>query len=305
MRRAAFFLGKGGVGKTTMAAAFSHELARRGKKILVVSLDPAHNLGDVLSFELGDRARPVECGLDALEVDLGAWVDRYLEESRQELLASYSYNMSINLDSIFNIMRYSPGTEEYAVLWAIEHVYCELSADYDIVVFDTPPTALSLRFLAMPSVSEIWIDELSKLRERILRKRQVVTRINPSSPVASSCVDKKDDKVYGKLGAIRERLGVLNRLFRDESYMSVVVNQDRLSVSEALRIKDELDRIRIPLKSICVNKKGMSEAPWSPDPAFASIPSFVFDFRPEGLHRLRDLEVFDVAALAADFYSLD
>lgn len=305
MRRAAFFLGKGGVGKTTMSAAFSHELARAGKKVLVVSLDPAHNLGDVLSVDLGNEAIRVEAGLDALEVDLGAWVDRYLEESRQELLSSYSYNLSINLDSIFNIMRYSPGTEEYAVLWAIEHVYCDLSADYDVVVYDTPPTALSLRFLAMPSVSEIWVDELSKLRERILNKRQVLTRINPSSPVASSCVDKADDKVYGKLGAIRERLGALSRLFRDESYMSVVINPDRLSVSEALRIKDELDRIHIPLKSVCVNKRGLSEAPWSPDSAFSSVPSFGFDFRPEGLHCLKDLEAFDIAALAADFNSRD
>lgn len=303
MKRAAFFLGKGGVGKTTLASAFALGLARGGERVLVVSLDPAHNLGDALGKKLGDRVSRVEEGLDAMEVDLGSWVERYLEESRRELLEAYSYDLTLNLDSFFGIMRYSPGTEEYAVLWAIEHVYCELAADYDVVVFDTPPTALSLRFLAMPRVSELWVAELAKLRERILERRGTITRLNPSSPVASSCVDKEDDKVYGKLGAIRNRLAGLNRLFREESYLAVVLNPDRLSVSEALRIKEELERLRIPLRALCVNKRGHSKAPWSPDPAFAAVPSFEIDFRSHGLHHREDLISIDLSALAADFHA--
>lgn len=303
MKRTAFFLGKGGVGKTTLSAAFALRQAREGRKVLVASLDPAHNLGDVLDLALGDAPRAVEEGLEAMEVDLAAWVDRYLEESRRELLATYSYDLSLNLDSFFNIMRFSPGTEEYAVLWAIEHVYCNLAGAYDLVVFDTPPTALSLRFLAMPSVSELWVNELSKLRARILERRQTVTRINPSSPVASSCVDPGEDRVFGKLSSIRRRLAALNVLFRSESYMAVVLNPDQLSVAEALRIKDELGRIRIPLRALCLNKRGLSTAPWSNDPALASIPSFSCDFLPSGLRGRESLLNIDTAALAADFDS--
>jgi len=209
----AFFLGKGGVGKTTSSAAFALSLARSGKRVLVASLDPAHNLGDVLGVELGEKPKKVETRLDALEIDLASWVDRYLKESREELVSNYSYNTTLNLDSFFDIMRYSPGTEEYAVLWAIEHIRCDLSGDYDIVVYDTPPTALALRFLAMPAISRLWIDELSKLREHILNKRTTITRLNKDSPVASSCVDKDDDKVYGKLRTIRRRLDDLSALF--------------------------------------------------------------------------------------------
>lgn len=297
----AFFLGKGGVGKTTISAAFALSMARSGKRVLVVSLDPAHNLGDVLGVRLAEEPRNVEAGLDALEIDLASWVSRYLKESRQELVANYSYNSTLNLDSFFDIMRYSPGTEEYAVLWAIEHIRCDLSAGYDVVVYDTPPTALSLRFLAMPAISRLWIDELSGLRERILKKRSTIVRLNPESPVSASCVDKDDDKVYGKLRSIRCRLDDLLTLFCKESYVAVVLNPDVLSVSEALRIKDELDRIKIPLSGICLNKRGISTASWTIDRRLTSCPIFPLDFLPDGLRSRDDLARIDTAALAADF----
>ncbi|MCE1207531.1 MAG: ArsA family ATPase, partial [Spirochaetia bacterium] len=242
MKNTAFFLGKGGVGKTTLSSAFALELARSGKRVLIASLDPAHNLGDTLYTKLNGQPRAVEKNLDALEVDLSEWVEKYLEESRQQLKENYSYNMALNLDSFFSILKYSPGTEEYAVLWAIEDVHCRLAPDYDIVVFDTPPTALSVRFLSLPFISGLWVAELSKLRERILEKRQTITRLNPESPVAASCVDKEDDKVYGKLTNIRQRLSALATLFSKHSFMSVIVNPDDLSVYEATRIKDELQR---------------------------------------------------------------
>ena len=301
----AFFLGKGGVGKTTTSAAFALALSRSGKRVLIASLDPAHNLGDVLGAALSGTPGVVEKNLDALEIDLNFWVQKYLQESKDELAQQYSYNMTLNLNSFFDIMKYSPGTEEYAMLWAIEHKRCNLSGDYDVVVYDTPPTALSLRFLAMPAISNIWIAELTKLRLRILEKRQTITRINPESPVASSCVDKDDDKVYGKLGAIKRRLTDLSTLFALESYMAVVLNPDVLSVSEAIRIKDELDKIGIPLSGICLNKRGVSRAEWSLDKRFADTPMFEVDFMQGGLQTREDLVSIANPALVADFLSTD
>ncbi|MBN2873867.1 MAG: ArsA family ATPase [Spirochaetales bacterium] len=301
MKSNAFFLGKGGVGKTTTSAAFALSLARSGTRVLIASLDPAHNLGDVLATKLDDTPKNVEPRLDALEVDLNAWVQKYLKESKDELSQQYSYNMTLNLNSFFDIMKYSPGTEEYAMLWAIEHIRCNLSGDYDVVVYDTPPTALSLRFLAMPAISNIWIAELTKLRERILEKRQTITRINPESPVASSCVDKDDDKVYGKLGSIKRRLTDLSMLFGQESYIAVVLNPDSLSVSEALRIKDELDKIDVPLCGICLNKRGVSKAAWELDKRLSDTPLFEMDFVPGGLHTRDDVAAIDTSALVTSF----
>lgn len=301
MNRTAFFLGKGGVGKTTLSSAFALALARGGAKVLVASLDPAHNLGDALAARLTGDVKNIEPNLDALEVDLGYWVDTYLEASRNQLKANYSYNVTLNLDSFFNILKYSPGTEEYAVLWAIEDIHCRLGPLYDVVVLDTPPTALSLRFLALPTLSGLWVRELSSLRERILSRRQTITKLNPHSPVAESCVDKDDDKVYGSLKNIGGRLRAMEHLFAHESFLSVIVNPDELSVSEALRIQDELDRLGIPLSAVCVNKQGVSDMKWQQHALLSKYPQFVFDFKRGGIRSREELRGVAVDGLARYF----
>ena len=153
----------------------------------------------------------------------------------------------------------------------------------------------------MPAISNLWVTELSKLRARILEKRSTITRLNPDAPIAKSCVDKDDDKVYGKLGTIKRRLTDLSTLFTRESYVAVVLNPDVLSVSEALRIKDELDKIDVPLSGICLNKRGVSTAAWSIHERLADSPLFEVDFKKGGLHSREDLATIDAAALVADF----
>ncbi len=301
MNYTAFFLGKGGVGKTTLSSAFALSLSRAGKKVLIASLDPAHNLGDILGTKLSGEPKSIESDLDALEVDLGFWVTKYLDESRAQMKANYSYNTTFNLDSFFNIMKYSPGTEEYAVLWAIEDIHCRLGPLYDVVVFDTPPTALSLRFLALPTISGLWVKELSQLREKILSKRQTVARINPESPIAASCVDKDDDKVYGQLKNVNLRLRGLEHLFAKESFISVIVNPDQLSVDEALRIQEELGKLDIPISAICVNKKGMSDMVWAQHPSLAGYSQFNFNFTRDGISSRETLMAVGAQALAAHF----
>lgn len=301
MKSNVFFLGKGGVGKTTLSAAFALALAREGRRVLVVSLDPAHNLGDALAIKLADQPMPVETGLDAMEIDLQAWVTRYLEDNRKQLSSLYGYTSTLNLDSFFSIMKYSPGIEEYAVLWAIEHIHCNLAPEYDTVVYDTPPTALSLRFLAMPSISTLWIAELAKLRARILEKRGTITRLNPQSPVSSSCVDKSEDSVYGKLGSLRTRLATLEGLFTRQSFVAVVINPDSLSVSEALRIREELTRIGMPLDSVCLNKRGVSDAPWELDPGLSGPEVLEFNFERKGLHSRKDLDLESMKMLVKKY----
>jgi len=83
--------------------------------------------------------------------------------------------------------------------------------------------------------------------------------------------------------------------------MAVVLNPDVLSVSEAIRIKEELDRIHVPLSGICLNKRGVSTASWKIDPRFSNTPLFVMDFKSEGLHARDDLATIDTSALVADF----
>ena len=298
MSRLVFFLGKGGVGKTTLSSATAYALSRQGKRVLIASLDPAHNLGDVFGIRLRNEPMPMADGLDGIEVDVAEWVTRYLDESRREIKATYAYNMSLNLDSLLDILKYAPGTEEYAVLWAIEHVQQAYAGAYDTIVFDTPPTALALRFLAMPSLSILWMQALAKLRGQILAKRQTLLRVNPTAAVLKGATDKREDRVYGKLTSIQKRLHSLHDLFTRDSYLTVVMNPDELSLAESLRIREELDRLGLRLRSVCLNKAAPAAAiPNGLSEQFKDFPIFPSDLRPGGIQGREGLAQVDVSGV--------
>ncbi|MBP7675412.1 MAG: ArsA family ATPase [Thermoanaerobaculia bacterium] len=299
MARNAFFLGKGGTGKTTLSASLAVSLARAGRRVLAVSLDPAHNLGDLLGVPLGVEPAPVEERLLALEVDLGAWVERHLASSREELKATYAHASALNVDSLFDVLRFSPGTAEYAVLLAIEHVDRVLAPSYDVVVWDTPPTALSLRFLAMPSVSARWVAELRGLRERILGRRQAIVRVNPESAAAAGAVTPADDPVHARLGTMKERLERLQGLFARRSFLAVVVNADLLSVAEAARIAEALARLDISLSTVCRNERDGAGSPARLSLPLAGLPLVTAGHVPGALRTRDDLLRLDLAPLAA------
>ncbi len=300
MKKVLFFMGKGGVGKTTVSSSTAFQLSRNGHRVLIVSLDPAHNLGDVFYSRLSNEKSSLAPNLDGLEIDLAKWVTKYLENSRQEIKETYRYNISINLESYISILKYSPGTEEYAVLWAIEHICTTYSDQYDFIIFDTPPTALTLRFLAMPSISMMWINELKNMRERILAKRQTILKLNPDASIIKGVSDKKNDAVYGKLGSIRGRLEKLHTIFSKESYMAIIVNNDELSLSESVRILQELEKLDVKINSICLNKAPLGSETVRVNHFFRDFPVFTAPLLPEGLIRREDLGRIDIEALVKD-----
>jgi arsenite-transporting ATPase len=315
MKKIAFFLGKGGVGKTTISSTVAWQFAGENTKVLIASLDPAHNLGDVFQKKLTNERLPLGANLDGMEIDLSAWVARYLKESRDEIKQNYQYHSAMNVDSYVNILKYSPGTEEYAVLWAIEHIYKKYVSVYDLIIFDTPPTALTLRFLAMPSITGLWVRELSAMREKILKKRQTILSVNPGASIVKSyspdsarqdapvrgAMDKKDDQIYLKLSGIGERLTELQRIFSQESYLSVVVNPDTLSLSEALRIREELDKLGVHINSVNLNKASPEgEGRENVEKNFGGCSVFTSRLLPQGIREISDLGLIDVEGLKND-----
>jgi arsenite-transporting ATPase len=319
MKKIAFFMGKGGVGKTTISSTVAYQLGKEGKKILIVSLDPAHNLGDVFQKKLSNDIQPLDTNLDGMEIDLAVWVARYLKQSRDEIKSNYMYQNSIGVETYINILKYSPGTEEYAVLWAIEFVYKQYASVYDLIIFDTPPTALTLRFLAMPSITSLWVKELSKMREKILKRRQTILAINPDASIVKNsrdesgaavhgATDKKDDQIYIKLSSISGRLAELQKLFAGESYLSVVVNPDTLSVSEALRIRQELGSLGVHINSVCLNKTAAGkedEGRENVEKNFRACPVFASQLLPEGVGAVTDLGRIDVKGVKSDIETTD
>jgi arsenite-transporting ATPase len=171
-----FFIGKGGVGKSTHSALFALKLAQNRYNIFLNSIDPAHNLRDIFQVSLGSRPKEIIFGLTGVETDLDFWIKKYLKDTEKDFKSIYRYQEAFNLQKYFKTLKYTPGLEEYAVLLALRSTI-EKKSKYDYIIFDTPPTALTLRFLALPHTSLLWLKELKEFRKLILTKKEIITRV--------------------------------------------------------------------------------------------------------------------------------
>ena len=244
-----FFMGKGGVGKSTSAALTSVFLAQKGFQVLIVSLDPAHNQSDIFEKNLSDKSFQIEPNLLGIEIDQEFWIKQYLKDVHNQINKTYSYLTAFNLDKYFGVIKHSPGLEEYALILAFEQIRKDFS-QLDYLILDMPPTALALKFFNLPSLSMIWIEHLLALREEIIQKRELITKIK---------ILKKEferDKVLKKIEEQRKQYQTLKDTFEDpdRTKINLVLNPDKLSLAESKRILEGLGTINISLSQVIVNK---------------------------------------------------
>ncbi|MBE9514430.1 MAG: ArsA family ATPase [Chloroflexi bacterium] len=261
-----FVVGKGGVGKTTCAAATAVSLSKK-YDILIVSLDPAHNLGDVFGSSLSGKAKSLGSRLWAMEVDMERAIRDYLEESARKLKGMYGYLKAINIEGYLDTIRLSPGIEEYATLEEMEKIISEGEGRYEVIVFDTPPTGLTLRVLALPKISLIWGERLVKLRKDILSKRLAIEKIEGEKKFVLEgrefklSTREEKDEVMRELVTYMSEVGKVKELQTDSRRTAVmpVMNPDRLSLFETKRALDTLASLAMPIGAIVVNKYGGKE----------------------------------------------
>jgi len=262
--RSVYSVGKGGVGKTTCAAGLALQASREWLT-LVVSLDPAHNLGDVLGIKLSGEPTAISSKLWAIEVDMEAAVARYLADSTRRLQSMYGYLKAINLEGYLDALRLSPGIEEYATLETMDSLLRNAEGCYDVVVFDTPPTGLTLRVLALPRVSLMWGERLSELRREILDRRQVMRNIHGERKYVVDGVEQElpsDERSDGVMGELMDYVGRMRRLTAlqadaSRSRVMPVMNPDRLSLFETQRALETLRRLSMSIGPVIVNKVGL------------------------------------------------
>ncbi|HOD28335.1 MAG TPA: ArsA family ATPase [Syntrophales bacterium] len=254
-----FFTGKGGVGKSTVAAAWGRQISRQAR-VLVQSLDPAHNLGDIFGVTADSGRKKISETLTIEEVDLRKLSREYLERETRVLGETYRYLQVLNLDNYFSVLKYSPGIEEYALLTSIERTL-NAQTGFDYVIFDTPPTGLTLRFLALPSVTLTWIDRLIRIRETILEKRYTIGKIRRPMKAGETPAEERlaydpgEDAILERLRALRENYNRLNGLLRGADCSVVLVfNPDLLSLRESCRLAEGLAELRLPLRLLVNNK---------------------------------------------------
>ncbi|HAF50894.1 MAG TPA: anion transporter [Synergistaceae bacterium] len=246
-------IGKGGTGKTTISAAMARALSSRGSRTLVVSLDPAHNLGDVLGSPLAAEPKEVKEGLSALEVDLDSQVQAYVRKKLSQMRPIYGHLQIFNADHFLEALEQSPGMEEFAMLEAVGEIR-ERSPAYDAVILDTAPTGMTLRMLSLPAVTLLWIDNLLSLRLKILERRAYIQRVERSDKLRTEDLSG-DDPVVQELRRYRGEIIEIQSFLRDtDAAVLLMLQADKLSVTEADRAIEKLSNGGFTVGTCIINR---------------------------------------------------
>ncbi|MFM7070131.1 MAG: ArsA family ATPase, partial [Actinomycetes bacterium] len=224
--RVLLFTGKGGVGKTTTAAATALRLADAGLRVAVTSADPAHSLADSFGVPMGSQLVEVAPRCWAQQIDARERLEASWGEIREWLLELFDW---AGVDSVAaEELSVVPGLDELFALTELDEL-CG-SGEYDVVLVDCAPTAETIRLLSLPDVLSWYMDKFFPLSRRVTRMvGPVVSRLT-SVPVA-------DEKVFSAGQRLYDRLDGVRRILSDPAVTSVrlVVNPERMVLAEARR----------------------------------------------------------------------
>jgi arsenite-transporting ATPase len=252
-KRILLFTGKGGVGKTTCAAATALRAAEMGYRTLVLSSDPAHSLADALDVPLGPEPREIVPNLWAQEVDLYYSMKKYWGNMRQLMLAVFRWQ---GVDQVAaEEMAALPGMNEGSVLLWLEQFH--RSGEYDLIVVDSAPTGETLTLLTLPQVTEWWVGKAFPFQKTAIRTAGYALRKTTGIPLDRGYEELQ--KLFDKLRAIQDVLANA-----DVSSVRLVANPERMVIEEARRAYTYLQLYGYGVDAVVVNRvlpaEGVGEA---------------------------------------------
>ena len=226
MSRILLYTGKGGVGKTSIAAATALLCAERGLRTIVLSTDIAHSLADAFEMPLGPEPTPIVPNLDGQEPDVYYNIARYWRTIQDYVAELFAWR---GLDDVLaEEMTVLPGMDEIGnLLWIADHVD---SGKYDVVVVDAAPTGETLRLLSLPDASRWWIERIAPIGRRVSRLGRPMLERVLGIPIPQ-------DEVFAAAERLLDRLSDVHRLLSDPDRTSVriTIALDKLSIAEARR----------------------------------------------------------------------
>jgi arsenite/tail-anchored protein-transporting ATPase len=222
--RTILYTGKGGVGKTSVAACTARACAARGMRTLVLSTDPAHSLSDALGSEIGSEPSPVDGQLWGLQISaqdelerhwsgVKDWLGQLFAERGIDRISAAELTVPPGMDEVFSLLRLQAHFQ---------------SGEWEVLVVDCAPTGETLRLLSLPDVARWWIDKVFPI------ERQLVAA---AAPFARSMLDipLPSPEVFADIRRLSENLIAINEVLRDCTRTSVrlVVTPDRMVIGEA------------------------------------------------------------------------
>jgi arsenite-transporting ATPase len=237
------FTGKGGVGKTTLAAATAARLARSGRKTLAVSTDPAHSLGDALEAELGGEPTEIDGvgGLFAAHVDARALLDGAWGRLRDHL-ATVLAGAGVD-ELVADELTVLPGVEELLALAAVQRA--AQAGPWDVVVVDCGPTAETLRLLALPEAVGGYLERLFPAHHRALRG--LMTRDRSDARRWDRTVEALDG-LAGELADLRALLA------SPQTGIRLVLTPERVVAAETRRTLTALALLGLHVDGLVANR---------------------------------------------------
>lgn len=246
--------GKGGVGKTTCAAATALALADDGHETLLVSTDPAHSLSDSLDADLGNDPTAVRDNLHAAEIDPETRVPVY--ERMFAALAEEFDEAGLPLDpeDIEDLFAagIAPGSDEIA---ALDVVMERAESDrWEYIVLDTAPTGHTLRLLRLPEVIATVMEKTMDVRGQVRRMADSARRMffGPTY----SAFGRREDDPDDEFAALRARMDRASDLLRDpdRTEFRVVLVPEAMAISESERLVERLREFEVPVGRLVVNR---------------------------------------------------
>ena len=298
MTRILLFTGKGGVGKTTTAAATALRCADAGLRTVVLSTDPAHSLADAFDVPLGPLAAPICDGLWGQQLDAQERMEESWHDIQGYLREVFSWAGVDGLEA--EELSVIPGLDEIFALTDIK-AYAE-SGDWDVVVVDCAPTAETIRFLSLPDILARYMERLFPVGRRVNKVLAPVLSRVTSLPVA-------DDGVFAATSDFYERLEGVREILIDPARTSVrlVVNPERIVIAEARRTYTYLSLFGYRVDAVIANRL-LPEAvadPWferwkelhvehlqTIQDSFSPLPVLTVELAPEELVGLDALRAF-------------
>ncbi|MBL4931933.1 ArsA family ATPase [Clostridium paridis] len=243
--RIILYTGKGGVGKTSVAAATACKIAGEGKKVLVLSTDQAHSLGDSFGVKLSDEPVEINENLYAMEIDSiieneKAWsnIKGYIEK-----LMMLKSEKNIESEELLVF----PGFEELLSLLKIKDIYDE--GIYDVLIVDCAPTGETMSLLKFPDLFKWWMEKLFPIKRKGAKIAKPIIEATVKIPMPSDEAFDDIEKIYSKIDELHSLI-----LNKDVVSLRIVTTPEKIVVKEAKRSFSYLHLFNYNVDGIIINK---------------------------------------------------